>query len=133
MDAPPVRSTGMGDRRFDAAYRTLTETPDRPTLLRAMRDEEVVHALAAASRKMDAYLANVLAVELLNRQRRQRATHFGAVAGLVAFILLRNALLLRASLLGQSVDAASLGLTLAPLFGALVAGLAVGRVALHRG
>lgn len=84
----------MGDRRFDAAYRTLAETADRAAVLHAMADDELVHALAAASRRMDAYLANVLAVELLNRQRRHRALTVGLISGLAGFIALRTLIML---------------------------------------
>lgn len=122
----------MGDRRFDAAYRTLTETRDRPAVLRAMPDEAVVHALAAASRKMDAYLANVLAVELLNRQRRKRAVTVGLIAGLAGFIILRTAILLRAELLRTSDGVFVLG-SLAALLGGTAIGLGAAAWMARRG
>lgn len=84
----------MGDRRFDAAYKAVAESPDRSAAIRQLDDEEIVHALAAASRKMDAYLANVLAVEVLNRRRRNRALAWGMVVGLAFGILLRSFLLI---------------------------------------
>ncbi|HUR68106.1 MAG TPA: hypothetical protein VM370_02590 [Candidatus Thermoplasmatota archaeon] len=84
----------MGDRRYDAAYDQLLGADDVPARIRAMSDTEVIHALAAASRKMNAYLANVLAVEVLHRHRRQRALLAGATWGLGLAIVLRTLLLL---------------------------------------
>lgn len=80
----------MGDRRFDAAYKAVADSSDRSAAIRQLDDEEIIHALAAASRKMDAYLANVLAVEVLNRRRRNRALAWGWVVGLGLAVLLRS-------------------------------------------
>lgn len=63
----------MGDRRFDRVYEELEGAPDRSAHLAAMEDEAVIHALASASRRGDPYLANVLATEAVNRQRRAAA------------------------------------------------------------
>lgn len=57
----------MGDRRFAAAYLRLRDSPEPARTLHEMGDEEVVQALAHASREHDPYLANVLATEALNR------------------------------------------------------------------
>lgn len=62
----------MGDRRYDLAYQKLNG-PDRLRALATLSDEEVISALAAASRARDAYLANILATAAHNRLRRARA------------------------------------------------------------
>lgn len=77
--APPPVSVAVGDSRFLASYARVREAEDRAGELRRMTDEEVIEALAAASRVHDALLANVLATESLNRVRRLRASleHLG--------------------------------------------------------
>ncbi|HVM46157.1 MAG TPA: PAS domain S-box protein [Candidatus Thermoplasmatota archaeon] len=60
----------MGDLRFDAHLERVARAPDRAAAIRGMSDEEIVQALAAASKGADAYLANVLATEVMNRMRR---------------------------------------------------------------
>lgn len=62
----------MGDRRFDPHYERVRGT-DRVQVLGTMSDEEVISALAAASRAQDPYLANVLATAAQNRMRRANA------------------------------------------------------------
>ena len=84
----------MGDRRFDAAYEAIASSKDRAAAIADKSDAEVIHALAAASRRMDAYVANILAVEVLNRRRKQRAALWGAVVGLGASIVVRTILFL---------------------------------------
>lgn len=64
----------MGDARFQAAYAKLRDSPDRAMALATMSDEDVVEALAAASRANDPLVANVLATEATNRMRRLRAS-----------------------------------------------------------
>lgn len=91
----------MGDRRFDRAYEKVLAARDRVAAIADLSDTEVVYALAAASRKLDAYVANVLAVEVLNRRRLQRARLWGAVAGLAGAITLRTILILVDTLGGQ--------------------------------
>lgn len=83
----------MGDRRFDHAYEKVLAARDRTAAIRGLSDTEVVYALAAASRKLDSYLANVLAVEVLNRRRSQRARLWGLIAGLASAVVLRTALI----------------------------------------
>lgn len=63
----------MGDVRFESAYRLVAEAKDRVAALRALDDEGVVAALAAASRRQEPFLANVIATEALNRVDRLRA------------------------------------------------------------
>ena len=62
----------MGDRRFDAHYQRIMG-PDRVQVISAMSDDDVISALAAASRAQDPYLANVLATAAHNRLRKTRA------------------------------------------------------------
>lgn len=108
----------MGDRRFEAAYRTVVEARDGAAAIRSLSDDELVHALAAASRKMDAYLANVLASELLNRQHRRRSLTVGVVTGAAAIVLLRTLAILASDAWDRELLLTS---TLA-----LVAGAAIG-------
>lgn len=63
----------MGDARFERPYAELRRSPDPAAMLRRMSDEDVVAALASASRHHDPYLANTLATEALNRVHRLRA------------------------------------------------------------
>lgn len=69
----------MGDARFIPHYERVANAADAAEALRRMQDEEVVMALAAASRHGDPLLANVLATEAQNRMRRSRAAleHLG--------------------------------------------------------
>lgn len=60
----------MGDVRFLHAYEQVRDATDRARQLRALSDEQVIGALAAASREMDPFMANVLATEAMNRARR---------------------------------------------------------------
>lgn len=71
----------MGDARFEHPLRRLLAASDRLGELRRMTDEEVIQALAAASKMPagDAYVANVLATEAMNRMHRAR-TLAGALA-----------------------------------------------------
>ncbi|GEM_PF-5830424 len=63
----------MGDRRFDVLYSRIRDAPDRTAELERLSDEEVIAALAAASRAADPLLANVLATEAQNRTFRATA------------------------------------------------------------
>lgn len=63
----------MGDVRFTPHDERVANAADAAEALRRMADEEVVMALAAASRRGDPLLANVLATEAQNRMRRTRA------------------------------------------------------------
>ena len=63
----------LGDARYDPHYLRVREADDRARVIAAMADEDVVAALAAASRDNDPYLANVLASEAQNRLRRANA------------------------------------------------------------
>lgn len=60
--------------RFERAYQRVTSAADRRQAIRGLADEQVIEALAAASRANDSLLANVLATEALNRMRRLRAS-----------------------------------------------------------
>lgn len=62
----------MGDRRYDPHYHRV-QGSDRVQVLSTMSDDEVIAALAAASRAHDPYLANVLATAAHNRMRRANA------------------------------------------------------------
>ena len=62
----------MGDRRFEIPYARL-QGSDRARVISTMTDDDVVAALAAASRAQDPYLANVLATAAQNRLRRANA------------------------------------------------------------
>lgn len=62
----------MGDMRFREAYDKVRNAPNRMAALRRLSDEEVVAALAWASREADPVFANVLATEAMNRMGRGR-------------------------------------------------------------
>lgn len=74
----------MGDRRYDRAYAKVRGAGDPERVLREMPDDEVVEALAAASRAADPLLANILATSALNRMRRLRAALVHLGEGVVA-------------------------------------------------
>lgn len=61
----------MGDRRFEEPYELIKEAMRPAEMLRAMSSEDVIAALAAASRHQDPLLANVLATEAQNRVIRE--------------------------------------------------------------
>lgn len=63
----------MGDVRFERPYSRLQQSRDRAAVLRSMAEEELVEALASASRHNDPLLANTVATEALNRIYRLRA------------------------------------------------------------
>lgn len=63
----------MGDLRFERPYDALKRSEDPAGLLLELSDDDVVAALASASRHNDPYLANTLATEALNRIHRLRA------------------------------------------------------------
>jgi PAS domain S-box-containing protein len=63
----------VGDLRFSRAYDRLRGARELPALpLKELGDDEVIQALAHASREHDPYLANVLATEALNRLAERR-------------------------------------------------------------
>ncbi|HVL49525.1 MAG TPA: MEDS domain-containing protein [Candidatus Thermoplasmatota archaeon] len=62
----------MGDSRYGHHLERLKGSDHPDWEVRSLHDDDVVAALAAASRERDAYLANVLATEALNRLRRAR-------------------------------------------------------------
>lgn len=75
----------MGDSRFEVFLARVRGAPDRAEALRALTDEEVVQALAAASRdQKDPYLANVLATETMNRLSVKTSIVANAGQGLLA-------------------------------------------------
>lgn len=61
----------MGDARFDKPYEALKEALRPSDVLRLMSSEDVIAALASASRHNDPLLANVLATEAQNRVARE--------------------------------------------------------------
>jgi PAS domain S-box-containing protein len=69
----------MGDTRFTPYYERVSRADDPAEAIRALSDEGVVAALAAASRSGNPFLANILATEAQNRMRRIRAAleHLG--------------------------------------------------------
>lgn len=83
----------MGDTRYDAAYESVLTSRDRAATIQALSDREIIYALAAASKRMDAYLANVLASAALDRQSRRDARFLGVVAGALVVIVLRTLLI----------------------------------------
>lgn len=76
--------SGMGDRRYVRPYERVRDASDRDRALRQMTDDEVVQALAGASHRADALLANVLATAALNRMQRLRAALAHLGEGVVA-------------------------------------------------
>ncbi|HWG89395.1 MAG TPA: PAS domain S-box protein [Candidatus Thermoplasmatota archaeon] len=74
----------MGDRRFEHYYDRVQQAPDPVAAIRALDDDGVVAALAAASRAHDPYLANVLASDLENRVRLKNRILATAGEGMVA-------------------------------------------------
>lgn len=74
----------MGDERFRGPYHLVREAADRFQALVSLTDDEVVQALAHASRERDPLLANVLATEALNRMRRSRTAFNHLGEGLIA-------------------------------------------------
>lgn len=75
----------MGDIRYDRPLDAILQATDRAATLRAMADEDVVAALAAAAtRRADPYLSNVLASEAMNRIRRKNIVLDTAEEGVFA-------------------------------------------------
>lgn len=74
----------MGDTRFQTPYLRIKEAADPAAAIRALPDEAVIAALAAASRQQDPYLANVLATEALNRTAQKNAIIQTAGEGMYA-------------------------------------------------
>lgn len=74
----------MGDVRFEHLYNQVKEASDPAALLKAMREEDLIAALAGASRASDPFMANVLATEAQNRVVRNRAMLENLGEGLVA-------------------------------------------------
>lgn len=60
----------MGDIRFDVAYEQVKEAAHRPEAISHLSDEDLIAALAGASRAHDPLLANVLATAAQNRVGR---------------------------------------------------------------
>ncbi|HWH08055.1 MAG TPA: PAS domain S-box protein [Candidatus Thermoplasmatota archaeon] len=74
----------MGDRRYAAHYERIRRAHDRAAAIQGLSDDEVVQALAAASRDRDPYVANVLATEAMNRMRRSRTIALNLAEGAFA-------------------------------------------------
>lgn len=60
----------MGDTRYNPYLEAIRGAPDQGRAIRQLADDEVVQALAAASKSQEPYLANVLASEAMNRLHR---------------------------------------------------------------
>lgn len=71
----------MGDARFNGPLRRLTGASDLGAEIGRSRDDELIQALAGASK--EPYLANVVASELMNRLRRKSAILAVAGEGLI--------------------------------------------------
>lgn len=74
----------MGDARYEQHFVKLREADDKAAALDALGDDEVIQALAASSLANDAYLANVLATEAMNRMRRARTLALNLAEGAFA-------------------------------------------------
>lgn len=74
----------MGDKRFAGSYGRVDEASDKPAVILTMSDDEIIKALAHASREHDPYMANVLATEAMNRMRRSRSMTEHAAEGIIA-------------------------------------------------
>ena len=74
----------MGDSRYSTHYERILLARDKVAAIQGLSDDEVVQALAAASRERDPYVANVLATEAMNRMRRARAIATNLPAGAFA-------------------------------------------------
>jgi peptidoglycan/LPS O-acetylase OafA/YrhL len=124
----------MGDRRFDPAYERLKGAPDRVAELARMPFEDIVAALAGASKAQDPLLANILATEVLNRHRRGVARSAARVLAVVAAIVLATVgFVVEEIHPGSEPDELSfvvLGVALA--IGAIVARVAEGRIRRRR-
>ncbi len=70
----------MGDLRFERYYEIIVAAEDTEMAVRRLSDDQVVSALAAASRDRNPYVSNILATEAMNRMMRARAVsrHIGA-------------------------------------------------------
>lgn len=73
----------MGDVRFDAAYANVRDAQNPDRALELLTDEEVVAALAAASKESDEYVANVIATAAMNRMRHSAAVFEHLAEGVV--------------------------------------------------
>lgn len=105
----------MGDARYEKPFKRIAEGDDRAASIRATSDEDLVQALAHASREGDPYLANVIASELMNRIRRKDVILDNADEGMVSLDLAGRVLYVnpaaerilgwpRAALLGKPFD-----------------------------
>jgi hypothetical protein len=74
----------MGDRRFDDPLKEIASAPDRAAAIASLSFEELLQALAAASRKGEPLLANVLATAALNRYRKRAALATALIVGALA-------------------------------------------------
>jgi Kef-type K+ transport system membrane component KefB len=115
----------MGDDRFEDPLRRVASSPDRRAAIASLRDEELVQALAAASRRGDPLLANVLATAALNRYRKRAAlvsaTALAGLVGAVLIVLLVTVASLEPSNLPDE-------LTMAGVFAAFALGALAGRL-----
>ena len=74
----------MGDSRFARPYKAVKEAPDRAAALQSLTDQEVIEALAHASRERDPLFANLLATEASNRMARARIIFENMADGLLS-------------------------------------------------
>ena len=71
-ESAPRKGEPLGDLRYSHVYQAVRQAPDRSSAIRALPDEDVIAALAAASMAADGVLVNVLATEAQNRALRSR-------------------------------------------------------------
>lgn len=74
----------MGDIRFERPYQQVAQADDRVAAIRSLTSEEVVMALAGASRERDPLVANILATEAINRTRRANIVLDNIAEGIIA-------------------------------------------------
>lgn len=117
----------MGDLRFEAPLVRVRVADDRGRAIADLSYDDLILALGAASRERDAYLANILTSELLNRSRRGAALVFSAGLGVAAGIVL---LFIGAALLSSHPHNFDDHVFLTLTFVALVVG-AIGAATLH--
>lgn len=74
----------MGDTRFDRVLDRLEEAADRADAVKRLSHEELVQAMGALAKEADAFLANILATEALNRARGATALLESVPEGVVS-------------------------------------------------
>ena len=123
----------MGDARFDPPLARLRAASDRASALAALKDEEVLQALAASSKLEDAYFANVLATEALNRHRRLVARLWATGAAYLLVLVVASLVVLVAAISGAGIEPHEASLVWIALLAPPVAGGAAAYVWRLRG